>query len=141
MKAKLLYSFSLMLVLIMIGWALNSVTVARKEAQAQVPVVTRIPFGGQIAAIEVCCDGIQFALTGQYQSPALGTFILPWINMTPNPIIGTGLFSWWSVIPSEKVLGSAIPGGTCQTIYSYCLATTPVAFTVMQMGTTLIPTI
>jgi len=136
MKDWILRSLSIMCALIMVGWAINSVTVARKEAQAQVPVI--VPFGGQIAAVGVCCDGVVFVLTGQYQSPAQETFIFPWPAMIPNPVLGTGLFSWWSIVPGEKVLGSAIPKGTCQTIVSACTVTVPVAFTVKQMGTTLL---
>lgn len=106
-----------------------------KEAEAQ---VTGFPFAGQIAEIEFCCNGIRFSTTGQYRSPIYGTFIMPWTNMIPNPDLGLGLYSQWALLPSEKVVGTAIPTGVCLSIASECTASIPVLFTVKQVGTTLL---
>lgn len=104
-----------------------------KEAEA----IGVIPFAGQIATVNICCNGIEFITTGQYQSLAYGNFIMEWYKMTPNPAIGWGLYSWWSILPTEKVLGSATPGGVCLTVASECSVATPVLWSVDQMGTTL----
>lgn len=108
----------------------------RSRADAQV-TPTPIPFGGQIATEVLCCNGIMFTLTPQYQSPARGTFIMEWPKMIPDPTLGIGLYQWWALAPSEVTLGDALPGGKCQTIDSECDTTIPVTYNVMQTGTTL----
>ena len=135
MKIKNAYNLSLILCVILIGIAYSSVKIHNKaEAQS----VTAIPFAGQIATVRLCCNGIEFVTTGQYRSVAYGNFIMEWWKMPPKPQLGLGLYSWWSLLPGEKVLGSAIPAGVCSTVESECSVTTPVAFSVNQVGTTLI---
>lgn len=107
-------------------------------AKAQVSTIVRTPFSGQIAQVEICCNGIKFSLTPQYQTVARGTFIMNWTSMTPVPSLGLGLYSWWSLIPGEKVLGDARAGGVCLTVASECYTSEPVTFDVYQVGTTLL---
>ena len=135
MKTPFTYTFSILIAVMMVGTAFSLIK-AQKYAEAQ--TLAPIPFGGQIATVELCCNGLQFTTTGQFQSPAYGTFIMEWAKMIPNPSLGLGLYSWWSIVPTEKVIGTAIAGGVCQTIASECSATTPVTWSVNQMGTTLI---
>ncbi len=135
MRKAPLYFSSITLSLLMIATAL---VFSKETEKAEAQAVTTIPFAGQIATINLCCNGIEFTTTGQYQSIAYGNFIMEWYKMIPVPSVGLGLYSWWSILPGEKVLGSAIPGGVCLTVASECAVTTPVAWSVNQMGTTLI---
>ncbi len=102
--------------------------------------IVRIPFAGQIASVMVCCNGIQFSTTGQYLSPAYGTFIMQWATMEPIPEVGLGLYSYWNLTSGEKVLGDGTYGGVCITIVSECESESTVTYTVLQAGTTLYST-
>lgn len=126
------FGFAALLIYTSLFLAMNE----KEEVHAQ---SYRTPFAGQIASIMLCCNGLQFYTTGQYQSAAYGSFIMNWPTMIPVPQAGIGLYSYWAILPTEKVLGDSIIGGTCQTIVSECAATEPVNYTVMQMGTTLSP--
>jgi hypothetical protein len=135
MKKAPLYFSSITLSLLMIAAAL---VFSKQTEKAEAQAVTIVPFAGQIATVELCCNGIEFTTTGQYQSVAYGTFIMEWYKMIPVPAAGLGLYSWWSILPGEKVLGSALPGGVCLTVASECSTSIPVVWSVNQMGTTLI---
>ena len=115
-----------------------AIIMANNAKEAEAVTIAPIPFAGQIATVNLCCNGIEFVTTGQYQSVAYGNFIMEWYKMIPNPALGLGLYSWWSILQTEKVVGSATPGGICLTIASECSVSTPVAWSVNQMGTTLI---
>ncbi len=134
-KAKI-YFYSIGFAALMIYTSLFLAMSKKAEAEA---AMIRIPFAGQIATMLLCCNGLEFVTTGQYQSVAYGTFILPWTNMIPIPQAGIGLYSYWSVLPSEKVLGDSIAGGTCELITTYGCTSSAVLYTVLQMGTTAIP--
>lgn len=135
MKIQNTYKLSLILCVMLIS---SAWTLVKTSGKAEAQSVTTIPFAGQIATIKLCCNGLEFTTTGQYQSVAYGTFIMEWQKMIPNPGLGFGLYSWWSLIPGEKVLGSVTPGGKCLTIASECEVTTPVTWSVNQVGTTLL---
>lgn len=134
-KNRILYGTSVLIFCFLIGTSIHSIKEAR---EAEAVTVAPLPFGGQIASVEVCCNGIKFSTTGQYQSPIYGTFIMEWPKMIPNPAIGLGLYSWWSITSSEKTIGSAIPSGVCITVASECETSQAVTYSVNQMGTTLI---
>jgi hypothetical protein len=133
LEPRALYTSSLIIAAMFIGVAFKMVEAEKVQAKDIIP----IPLGGQIATTQMCCNGLQITLTGQYQSPALGTFIFEWYKMTPQPTIGWGLYSWWMPVSGEKTVGNATPGGVCQSISSEC-STTPVMYSINQMGTTLI---
>ncbi len=135
MKLVNSYKLSVLISVMMIGTAFSLVK-EHKDAEAQ--SVAPIPFAGELASVQICCNGLQFTTTGQYQSVAYGTFIMEWPRMIPNPDLGIGLYSWWSIVPTEKTIGSALPGGICQTVASECSVTNAVTWSVNQMGTTLI---
>lgn len=111
--------------------------IERAEAQS----VAQIPFAGQLSKVELCCNGIKFSMTQQYQTVARGTFIMEWYKMVPNPLLGWGLYSWWALVSGEKVVGGATPGGVCLTVASECETSQAVQFSVNQVGTTLISAI
>ena len=135
MFARKTYALSIILVVMMIGTAFSLV---KDHKEAEAVTIAPIPFAGTLGSMMLCCNGLQFSLSGTYQTVARGTFIFPWQNMIPIPTIGWGLYSWWSLIPGETVLGSATPGGVCITIVSECEVSTSVNYSVNQMGTTLL---
>lgn len=137
MSKKLTYFYSVGIAVLLIYTSFFLALKKDKEAEAQISL--RTPFATQISSIILCCNGLLFYGGGQLQSPAQGSFIFQWPNMIPIPAIGTGLYSWWSVMPSTKVLGDAIIGGTCQNISSYCAPNITANYSVMQMGTTALP--
>lgn len=132
LPASYLFSITTSAILICVA-----IIMANNAKEVEAVTIAPIPFAGQIATVNLCCNGIVFVTTGQYKSVAYGSFIMEWSKMIPNPLLGLGLYSWWSILPTEKVLGSAIPGGVCLTIASECKTAIPVAWSVNQMGTTL----
>ncbi len=138
MKKRSLYLSSIALSTLMI---LAAIVFSRQPEKAQAETVTITPFAGQIIPIQLCCNGIEFTTTGEYQSVAYGTFIMEWYKMIPVPSAGLGLYSWWSFASGEKVLGSAISGGQCFTIASECETPITTTWSVNQMGTTLLSAI
>lgn len=139
---KTSYTLSLILATMMIGSAI-SVVKEHKIAEAQVvESTTNVPFTGKLTNVQLCCNGVQFSLSHPPLSipqTSSGNFIFMWQNMIPIPAIGWGLYSWWSLAPSETLLGSVTPGGVCITIASECESSQTVQFMVNQAGTTLIP--
>lgn len=135
MRTKKAYTLSILVVVIMIGIAFSLV---KNHKEAEAITIAPIPFAGNLGSMMLCCNGLQFSLSGSYNTVARGDFIFQWQNMIPIPTIGWGLYSWWSLIPGETVLGSATPGGVCITVASECESSTSVNYSVNQMGTTLL---
>jgi len=108
-------------------------------ARAAAADIIKRPFGGPIVYLDICCNGIMFALAPIIQGSANFTFIMGWNNMIPIPEAGLGLYSMWSFMPGNTVLGSATPAGVCMTIYTECVTPLPVMFSSWQMGTNLVP--
>lgn len=130
---------SLLIAVMLIGSAI-SLTKIHKEAQAQIVESTiNIPFTGELEIEEICCNGIIFELDHPPLSiprTSSGDFIFQWQNMIPIPALGWGLFSHYSLSDETTVVGSALSGGQCITIYSECESSDSVDFSVNQMGTT-----
>jgi len=140
MNTKVLKNIYILSVLVSLTLIMSSIALVDKVAKKAEAATESgiIPFAGQISYVSLCCNGIEFSTTGQYQSVAYGTFIMQWPMMFPDPDLGMGLYSWWSILPTEKVIGNVTTGGQCLTVASECETTTPVTYSVLQMGTTLL---
>jgi hypothetical protein len=101
------------------------------------PVV--VPYAGRFQPIGLCCNGILFNNTSEFISIAQGPFSFDFENMIPNPILGTGLYANWTLLPGTKILGAAKPGGGCAIIETMCLTTVPMPFAAVSMGTSILP--
>lgn len=60
-------------------------------------------------------------------------------NMIPNPLLGTGLYANWSLLPEVKILGASKAGGGCTIIETECTVTVAMPFAAMSMGTSVFP--
>jgi len=90
----------------------------RREADGFAP----LNFGGPITYVSYCCNGVAITVG----PPRPGRFLIT---------VGTILYAHYNVyIPGPYVLGSAVPGGTCQIPATYCLVPTPVKGIVTMIG-------